>query len=61
MHEPESLDPDAVDDMLRAVHSGGRLNVPAIGEIDFSASTDLIFDYGEELPRAYQRYAIYCP
>lgn len=49
--QPESLDPDAVDDMLRTVHSGGRLNVPAIGEIEFSASTDLVFDYGEELPR----------
>ena len=49
--QPESLDPDAVDDMLRAVHSETRLNVAAIGEIDFSASTDLIFDYAEELPR----------
>jgi len=49
--EPETLDPDAVDDMLRAVHSGGRLSVPAIGEIHFSADTDLVFDYGEELPR----------
>jgi L-serine dehydratase len=49
--QPESLDPDAVDDMLRTVHSDGRLNVPAMGAIDFSASTDLIFDYGEELPR----------
>ena len=49
--QPESLDPDAVDDMLRAVHSETQLNVAAIGEIDFSASTDLIFDYAEELPR----------
>ena len=49
--QPESLDPDAVDDMLRAVHSETRLNVAAIGEIDFSPSTDLIFDYAEELPR----------
>jgi len=49
--QPESLDPDAVDEMLRAVHSQARLNVAAIGEIDFSASTDLIFDYAEELPR----------
>ena len=49
--QPESLDPDAVDDMLRAVHSETRLNVATIGEIDFSASTDLLFDYAEELPR----------
>ncbi|RLA37199.1 MAG: L-serine ammonia-lyase [Gammaproteobacteria bacterium] len=49
--EPETLDPDAVDDMLRAVHSSGRLNVSGIGDISFSASTDLVFDYAEELPR----------
>ena len=49
--EPATLDPDAVEDMLRAVHSGGRLSVPIIGEIDFSAKTDLVFDYAEELPR----------
>ena len=49
--EPDTLDPDAVDDMLRAVHSDGRLSVLAIGEIDFSPKTDLVFDYAEELPR----------
>ena len=49
--EPETLDPDAVDDMLRAVHSSGRLNVSSVGNISFSASTDLVFDYAEELPR----------
>jgi len=49
--EPDTLDPDAVDDLLRAVHTGGRLSVPAIGEIDFSPSTDIVFDYDEELPR----------
>jgi len=49
--EPETLDPDAVDDMLRAVHSSGRLNVSGVGDISFSAATDLVFDYAEELPR----------
>jgi len=47
--EPETLDPDAVDDMLRAVHSSGRLNVSGVGDISFSAATDLVFDYAEEL------------
>ena len=50
-YEPDTLDPDAVDDLLRAVHSDGRLSVPAIGEIDFSPKTDLVFNYTEELPR----------
>ena len=50
-YEPDTLDPDAVDDLLRAVHSDGRLNVPAVGEIDFSPKSDLVFDYAEELPR----------
>ena len=49
--EPDTLDPDAVDDMLRAVHSDDRLSVPAIGEINFSPKTDLVFDYAEQLPR----------
>lgn len=49
--EPETLDPDAVDDLLRAVHSDERLNVSGVGEIDFSPGSDLIFNYAEELPR----------
>jgi len=49
--EPETLDPDAVDDMLRAIHTDKRLNVSGVGEIDFSPGSDLIFDYAEELPR----------
>jgi len=49
--EPHTLDPDAVDDMLRAVHTDKHLSVSGVGEIGFSPATDVIFDYAEELPR----------
>jgi len=41
--EPETLDPDAVDDMLRAVHSSGRLNVSGVGDISFSHTNGMRF------------------
>ncbi|VUX55617.1 L-serine deaminase II [uncultured Woeseiaceae bacterium] len=48
---PDTLDPDDVDGMLRAVHASARITVPGIGEIEFSPNDDLVFEYGEELPR----------
>jgi L-serine dehydratase len=49
--EPESIDPDAVEGILRRVHDEKRLNVAAVGEIEFDPDTHLRFEYGDELPR----------
>ena len=49
--QPDTLDPDDVDGMLRAVHASARMTVPGIGEIEFAPKDDLVFEYGEELPR----------
>ncbi len=49
--QPHTLDPDDVEGLLRAVHQSSRLTLPGIGEIDFAPHHDLVFDYGEELPR----------
>lgn len=49
--QPESLDPDDVEGMLRAVHEHAHIDVPGIGEIEFSPHDDLVFEYGDELPR----------
>ncbi len=48
---PETLDPDAVEDLLRTVHGNARMLVPGVGEIDFAPGDDLHFEYGEILPR----------
>ncbi len=48
---PETLDPDDVEGMLRAVHESTRITLPGIGDIDFAPDEDLVFEYGEELPR----------
>ncbi len=49
--QPDILNPDDVDGMLRAVHESARMTVPGIGDIEFSPNDDLVFEYGEELPR----------
>ena len=49
--EPETIDPDAVDDLLRTVSERKRLQVPGVGEIDFDPASSIRFDYEEELPR----------
>ncbi len=49
--QPDTLDPDDVDGMLRAVHASARITVPGIGEIEFAPNDDLVFEHGEELPR----------
>ena len=50
-HEPETIDPDAVDDQLRAVHEARKLHIPGVGGVSFDPASDLRFDYREELPR----------
>lgn len=49
--QPETLDPDDVEGMLRAVHESTRITLAGIGTIDFTPSEDVVFEYGEELPR----------
>lgn len=49
--EPETIDPDAVEGILRRVHDEKRLNIAAVGEIEFEPDRHLRFEYGDELPR----------
>ena len=49
--QPETLDPDDVKGMLRAVHESTRITLPGIGDIDFAPHADVVFEYGKELPR----------
>ncbi len=48
---PETLDPDAVDGLLREIHEDKRIDVPNVGPIAFDPAQHLVFDYKEELPR----------
>lgn len=49
--EPETIDLDGVDVLLREIHAEKRLNVHGVGELPFDPESDLMFEYGEELPR----------
>jgi L-serine dehydratase len=49
--QPETVDPDSVEERLRRIHGDKQLEVPGIGTIEFDPRERLIFDYGEELPR----------
>lgn len=49
--EPGTLDPDDVEGLLRDVYKTGRLNIPDVAEVAFTPQSDIVFDYGEELPR----------
>ncbi len=49
--QPETIDPDVVDDRLRAMHTDKRLNIPGIGELGFDPEKNLVFDFDKELPR----------
>jgi len=49
--QPDTIDPDAVDGILRDVRQRNELDVPAVGNIAFDPDKNLRFDIGEELPR----------
>ena len=49
--EPETIDIDRVDTMLREIKAERRLRLPSGATIEFDADTDLVFDYGDPLPR----------
>ncbi len=48
---PATIDPDAVEGLLRAVHADLQLDIPAVGKIPFDPGKDLLFNYDDELPR----------
>ncbi|MEX2123121.1 MAG: L-serine ammonia-lyase [Woeseia sp.] len=50
-YTPETLDPDLVEGLLRAIYAEKKLRVPAIGDIAFDPQEDLVFEYDEVLPR----------
>ena len=49
--EPETVDPDAVEGLLRTVHAEKVLQIPGLGVLPFDPATDLVFDLQTELPR----------
>jgi L-serine dehydratase len=49
--QPETVDPDSVEGLLRAIHSGKQLDVLHVGHIPFDPEIDVRFEYGEELSR----------
>ena len=50
-YQPETLDPDEVEGLLRGIHRQKRLDVPAAGLIAFRPDSDIVFHYDEVLPR----------
>ncbi|MDH3429990.1 MAG: L-serine ammonia-lyase [Gammaproteobacteria bacterium] len=49
--QPETIDPDAVDGILRGVRQRKELDVLGVGKIHFDPEQQLRFEFGEELPR----------
>jgi L-serine dehydratase len=49
--EPDTVDPDEVESLLRVVHGDKILRMPAVGEIPFDPESALVFNYDTELPR----------
>ncbi len=49
--QPETIDPDSIEDRLRRIHGEKRLEIPGIGTIGFDPQEQIIFNYDEELPR----------
>jgi len=50
-YQPETIDPDIVDDLLRSIHRDKRLDVHSIGVLSFDPDVNIVFDYSDELPR----------
>jgi L-serine dehydratase len=49
--QPETIDPDMADGMIGKIRSEHRLKIAGGMTIEFAPDTDLIFDYGDPLPR----------
>ena len=50
-YEPETVDPDSVEGLLREIHARKKLEIPGVASIRFDPGTDLEFRYDEVLPR----------
>ena len=48
---PETVNPDAVESLLRSVHADKELAIPVVGVVPFDPDTALVFNYDKELPR----------
>ncbi|MGH8195734.1 MAG: serine dehydratase beta chain, partial [Woeseiaceae bacterium] len=49
--QPDTVDPDSVEDLLRRIHKERVLDLPDIGQVAFAPDKDLQFDFAQELPR----------
>ena len=49
--DPATIDPDLADGILEQIKSEQRLKLAAVATINFDPESDLIFDYGDPLPR----------
>jgi L-serine dehydratase len=49
--QPETIDPDAVDDIIRGIRQRKEIEVSRVGVIGFDPEQHLRFEFGEELPR----------
>ncbi len=49
--QPDTIDPDSVEQRLQRIRDSRELDIPGVGAVGFDPQTDVVFDYGEELPR----------
>jgi L-serine dehydratase len=49
--QPETIDPDSVDDILRCIHSEKIIDIPGVGNVSLDPAVDLVFEFKETLPR----------
>lgn len=49
--EPETIDPDAVQELLDYTAEQKTLDVLSVGSLDFDPEENIVFEFGEELPR----------
>ncbi len=49
--QPDTVDPDSIEDLLRRIHKECVLDLPDIGQVAFAPDKDLQFDFAQELPR----------
>ena len=49
--QPETVDPDSVDKILGKIKNEKRIALPGLGIIEFDPDADLVFDFGDALPR----------
>ena len=50
-YEPDTVDPEHIETILRQIHADKHIDVPFIGRLQFDPEMHLIFDFDKELPR----------